>query len=50
VLLIIGTWVRFYHPPTLQDGEKLGQGRLFFGLFALLILILCFTPVPITIT
>jgi membrane-associated protease RseP (regulator of RpoE activity) len=47
VLLVIGTRLRFYHPPTLQDEEELGPGRLVLGLIALLILLLSFTPVPI---
>jgi membrane-associated protease RseP (regulator of RpoE activity) len=50
ILLIIGARLRFYHPPTLQEEEKLGPGRLFLGFLALLILILSFTPVPIAIT
>jgi membrane-associated protease RseP (regulator of RpoE activity) len=49
VLLIIGTRLRFYHPPTLQEEEKLGPGRLLLGFLALIILILSFTPVPIAI-
>jgi membrane-associated protease RseP (regulator of RpoE activity) len=50
LLLIVGARVRFYHPSTLSDEDKLGPGRLFFGFLALFILILSFTPVPITIT
>jgi membrane-associated protease RseP (regulator of RpoE activity) len=50
LLLIIGTRLRFFHPPTLLDEEKLGPGRICLGLLALLILILSFTPVPITLT
>jgi membrane-associated protease RseP (regulator of RpoE activity) len=50
LLLIIGTRMRFYHPPTLQDEEKLGTGRLLLGLLALLILIFSFTPVPFSFT
>jgi membrane-associated protease RseP (regulator of RpoE activity) len=50
LLLVIGARVHFYHPPTLLDQEELGQGRVFVGLLALLILIFSFTPVPITIT
>jgi membrane-associated protease RseP (regulator of RpoE activity) len=49
LLLIIGARLRFYHPPTLLD-EDLGPGRVFMGLLALLILVVSFTPVPITIT
>jgi len=50
LLLIVGARLRFFHPPTLLDEEQLGPGRLSFGVLALLILIISFTPVPITIT
>jgi membrane-associated protease RseP (regulator of RpoE activity) len=50
LLVLIGGRMRFYHPPTLQDEEKLGPWRLIVGILALLILILSFTPIPITIT
>lgn len=50
LLLIIGVRLRFFHPPTLQEEERLGPGRLLLGLVALLILILTFTPVPVTFT
>jgi membrane-associated protease RseP (regulator of RpoE activity) len=50
VLLIIGARFRFYHPPTLMDDEDIGLQRFFVGILTLLILILCFIPVPITIT
>jgi membrane-associated protease RseP (regulator of RpoE activity) len=50
LLLILGTRLRFYHPPTLFDEDELGPGRLLIGLLALLILILSFTPIPISIT
>jgi membrane-associated protease RseP (regulator of RpoE activity) len=50
VLLIIGARTRFYHPPTLQEEEQLGPGRLLLGLLVLIILILSFTSVPITLT
>ena len=48
LLLIIGIRWRFYHPPTLVEEETLGAKRLLIGLLALLILILCFTPIPIS--
>jgi len=35
------------HPPTLNDDINLGPGRLAIALFALLMLIVCFTPAPI---
>jgi membrane-associated protease RseP (regulator of RpoE activity) len=50
LLLIIGARLRFFHPPTLQEEERLGPGRLLLALAALLILILTFTPAPVTIT
>jgi membrane-associated protease RseP (regulator of RpoE activity) len=50
LLLIIGVRLRFYHPPTLMEEEKLGPTRLFVGFLALFILILCFTPIPISIS
>ncbi len=50
VILIIGARFHFYHPPTLQDAEEIGPGRMYLGLLALFILIICFTPVPISFT
>jgi membrane-associated protease RseP (regulator of RpoE activity) len=50
LLLLIGARFRFYHPPTLLEEERLGSGRLFMGLVALLILIASFIPVPISIS
>lgn len=46
LLLIFGARFRFYHPPTIFDGDALGPGRLALGLFVFGILVLCFTPVP----
>jgi len=48
ILLIIGWRLRFYHPAPLVDEGPLGTGRTVLALIALLILILSFTPVPIT--
>jgi membrane-associated protease RseP (regulator of RpoE activity) len=50
LLLIVGARMRFFHPPTRMEEETLGMGRLFLGLIALLILIISFTPAPVTIT
>jgi len=50
LLLIIAARLRFFHPPTLLEEEGLGVGRISLGLVALLILVLSFTPVPVTIT
>jgi len=36
-----------HHPPTLNDEQQLGSGRLAIALFALFMLIVCFTPAPI---
>jgi membrane-associated protease RseP (regulator of RpoE activity) len=38
-----------HHPPTLDDEGPLGQARLGFALFALVMLVVCFTPAPIEI-
>ena len=35
------------HPPTLQEGDRLGSARVLVAAAALLIFILCFIPVPI---
>jgi hypothetical protein len=43
MLLIVGP----RHPPTLDDDYPLGRGRLWLAAFALLMLVLCFTPAPI---
>ncbi len=49
LLLIVGAKLRFFHPPTLHEDEMLGSGRIFLAFIALLILILSFTPAPVTI-
>ncbi len=49
LLLGFGLRFRFYHPPTLCDEERLGLGRVLIGLLALIILVISFTPVPISI-
>lgn len=36
-----------HHPPTLDDDQPLGKGRLALALFAIVMLIVCFTPAPI---
>jgi membrane-associated protease RseP (regulator of RpoE activity) len=48
LLLIIGWRLRFYHPAPLVDEGALGPGRTILAFVALLILILSFTPIPIT--
>ena len=36
-----------HHPPTLYDDEPIGRGRVVMAAVAMVILALCFTPVPI---
>ena len=48
ILLVVGWRLRFYHPAPLLDDGPLGPGRTILALIALLILILSFTPTPIT--
>ncbi len=50
LLLAFGLRFRFYHPPTLHDHEPLGPARTLIGVLALVILVISFTPVPISIT
>ena len=44
VMLVIGG---LRHPATLDDGVALGQARMVLAIVAIVMLILCFTPVPI---
>lgn len=50
LLLGFGLRFRFYHPPTLAEEESVGPGRILIGILAVIILIISFTPVPITLT
>jgi membrane-associated protease RseP (regulator of RpoE activity) len=50
LLLVLGMRSRFYHPPTMSESEEIGRARLILGALALIILILCFTPVPISVS
>jgi membrane-associated protease RseP (regulator of RpoE activity) len=50
ILMVFGIRFRFYHPPTMFDEEEIGSTRLGVALLALLILIVSFTPVPISIS
>jgi len=43
LILLVGP----HHPPTLDDEVPLGRGRLLLAATALVMLIVCFTPVPI---
>jgi membrane-associated protease RseP (regulator of RpoE activity) len=47
LVLFLGWRYRFYHPPTLCEGEKIGIAREVLAIVALWILIVSFTPVPI---
>jgi len=46
MLFLVGT----RHPPVLNDHEPLDRGRYWLAVFALVMLVLCFTPAPIRIT
>jgi membrane-associated protease RseP (regulator of RpoE activity) len=50
LLFFIGMRSRFYHPPTMFEDERIGAVRLILGIVALLILIVSFTPVPISLS
>ncbi len=50
LLLAFGARFRFYHPPTSFDEERIGATRTVIGVIAYAILIVSFTPVPISIT
>jgi membrane-associated protease RseP (regulator of RpoE activity) len=43
MLIVVGP----RHPPTMDDTQRLGSGRLWLALVALLMLVVCFTPAPI---
>ena len=45
---LLGRFIGIYHPPALVE-EPLSTGRKILGWLALLILIICFTPVPVEI-
>jgi membrane-associated protease RseP (regulator of RpoE activity) len=48
-LMLVMIWVVGpHHPPTMNDDEPLGRGRLIIAAVALVILIICFTPAPIS--
>ena len=50
LLFILGVRHGFYHPRTVRDGVSLGLGRKVLAIAAAIILILCFTPVPVSFT
>jgi len=45
--ILILVFIRFRHPPTLDDREELGLVRKILGWLGYIIFILCFSPVPI---
>jgi membrane-associated protease RseP (regulator of RpoE activity) len=48
-LILVMIWVVGpHHPPTMNDDEPLGRGRLIVAGVALVILLVCFTPAPIS--
>lgn len=48
--VLILFFIRFRHPPTLNDSEKLGVVRIIIGWLSYLIFILCFSPIPFLLT
>ena len=50
LLLILGLRYRFFHPPTLYDADGVGPIRLALALLAVLILVVSFTPVPVSLS
>lgn len=50
LLLFLGMRFRFYHPPTLFEDEGIGTTRVILGIVALSILVLCFTPIPVSLS
>ena len=47
VMLVMLVAIGPHHPPTLDDEVQLDRGRLLLAAFALVMLIVCFTPAPI---
>lgn len=45
--VLILVFIKFKHPPTLDDSIPIGSGRKFIGYLAYAIFILCFSPMPI---
>jgi len=50
LLFVLGYRHRFHHPSTFKDWEKLDSGRVLLAITALIILVLCFIPVPVFVT
>ena len=47
LLLVMIGFLGPHHPPTLDDEQPLDRGRIVMAAVAMIILVLCFTPVPI---
>lgn len=47
--LLILLFIKFKHPPTLDESIEIGTGRKMLGYLAYVIFILCFSPMPIYI-
>lgn len=45
--VLILVFIKFKHPPTLDDSIPIGPGRKFLGYIAYIIFIVCFSPMPI---
>ena len=50
LVFVLGYRYRFYHPATLSDWKPLGYSRSVLAFLALMILVLCFTPFPVSFT
>jgi len=47
--ILILVFIKFKHPPTLDDSTPIGPVRKFLGYIAYVIFVLCFSPMPIYI-
>ena len=47
MMLVMAFFLGFKHPPIGNEDEELGTGRKMLAACALVIFIICFTPVPI---
>ena len=45
--ILIIVFIRFRHPPTMDDKQTLGKFRILLGWISYIIFILCFSPLPI---
>jgi membrane-associated protease RseP (regulator of RpoE activity) len=48
LVFILGYRQRFFHPASLREWEPIGKKRIVLAILAFIILILCFTPVPVS--